>query len=161
MSPDSARRRTGWRGGRGPLAGLAVALVIAGCGGGLASAGHSQPPSGGTATPSAVTVSSDHVNGRTVRVHVGERVNLILSSTYWQLHGSSAPAVLRQNGAATPLPRPSTCPKIPGLGCIPLRTSFLAVAPGTAVITASRTTCGEALHCAADQRHFRVTIVVQ
>lgn len=165
MFPDSARRldgwRTGWRGCRRPLAGLAVALVIAGCGSGLASAGHSQPPSGGTAMPIAVTVSSDHVNGRTVRVHVGERLNLILSSTYWQLHGSSAPAVLRQNGAITLLPRPSSCPKLPGLGCVPVRASFEAMAPGTAVITASRTTCGEALACAADLRHFRVTIVVR
>jgi hypothetical protein len=42
-----------------------------------------------------------------------------------------------------------------------VRTSFLALAPGTAVITASRTTCGEALRCTASQRHFSVTIVVR
>jgi hypothetical protein len=134
---------------------------MAGCGSAMPSAGGPATQPGGTATPSVVTVSSDHANGRTFHVKVGERLNLILSSTYWQLRGNSAPAVLRQEGSATPLPRPSTCPKIPGLGCTPVRTSFLAVAPGTAVITASRTTCGEALGCAPDQRHFRVTIVVR
>ena len=144
-----------------PLAGALFVLTMAGCGSAMPSAGSPATQPGSTAPPSAVTVSSDHANGRTLHVKVGQRLDLILSSTYWQLRGSSAPAVLRQEGSATPLPRPSTCPKIPGLGCIPVRTSFLAVAPGTAVITASRTTCGEALHCAADQRHFRVTIVVR
>ena len=143
------------------LAGTAVALLMAGCASGVPSAGGQHSPSGGPATPTALTVSSDHANGRTFRVTVGERLNLILTSTYWQLRGSSAPAVLRQDGGATPLPRPSSCPKIPGLGCTPVRTSFLALAPGTAVITASRTTCGEALRCAAGQRHLRVTIVVR
>ncbi|HUZ56500.1 MAG TPA: hypothetical protein VMU94_28745 [Streptosporangiaceae bacterium] len=165
MTPESARPRGGMR-REGPaflrpLAGAVVALLMAGCGSGVPSAGSPHPPSGGTTTPGAVTVSSDHANGRTLHVKVGERLNLILSSTYWQVRRSSAPAVLRQDGAATPLPRPSSCPKIPGLGCTPVRTSFLALAPGTAVITASRTTCGEALRCAADQRHFRVTIVVR
>jgi hypothetical protein len=137
------------------LAGAAVALLLAGCGSGMPSGGgrHSH-------SPGSMTVSSDHANGRKLHVTVGERLDLILSSTYWQLRGSSAPAVLRQDGAAKPMPRPSSCPKLPGLGCTPVRTSFLALTPGTAVITASRTTCGEALACAADQRHFRVTIMV-
>jgi hypothetical protein len=160
MSPESVRPRGGVRAGRPAfrclLAGAAVALLVAGCGSGLPSAGgrHSH-------SPGSMTVSSDHANGRTLHVTVGERLNLILSSTYWQLRGSSAPAVLRQDGATSPLPRPSSCPKLPGLGCVPVRASFRAIAPGTAVITASRTTCGEALACAAGQRHFRVTIVVR
>jgi hypothetical protein len=160
MSPESVRPRGGVRAGRPAfprlLAGAAVALLMAGCGSAMPSAGGNHSHS-----PGSLTVSSDHANGRTLHVTVGERLNLILSSTYWQLRGSSAPAVLRQDGAAKPLPRPSTCPKLPGLGCTPVRTSFMALAPGTAVITASRTTCGEALACAADQRHFRVTIVVR
>jgi len=160
MSPESVRPRGGARAGRpafpGLLAGAAVALLLAGCGSGVPAGGgrHSH-------APGSLTVSSGHANGRTLRVTVGERLDLILSSTYWQLRGSSAPAVLRQDGAAKLMRRPSGCPKLPGLGCTPVRTSFLALAPGTAVITASRTTCGEALACAADQRHFRVTIVVR
>ena len=165
MSPESVRPRGGVRAGRPAfprlLAVAAVALLMAGCGSGVPSAGGQHSPSTGAGAPGSLTVSSDHANGRTLHVSVGERLNLILSSTYWQLRGSSAPAVLRQDGAARTLPRPSNCPKLPGLGCTPVRTSFLALAPGTAVITASRTTCGEALACAAGQRHFRVTIVVR
>ena len=165
MSPESVRPRGGVRAGRPAflrlLADAAVALLMAACGSGVVSAGGQHSPSGGTRAPGSVTVSSGHVNGGTLHVTVGEHLNLILSSTYWQLNGSSAPAVLRQDGGAKVLPRPSSCPKLPGLGCTPVRTSFLALAPGTAVITASRTTCGEALACAADQRHFRVTIVVR
>jgi len=164
MSAESVRPQGGSRAGVPAflrlLAGALVVLTMAGCGGVSAAGGPGTQP-GGTASPGALTVSSDHANGRTLHVKVGERLNLILSSAYWQVRGSSAPAVLRQDGAATPLPRPSTCPKLPGLGCVPVRTTFLALAPGTAVISASRTTCGEALRCAASQRHFRVTIVVR
>lgn len=165
MPPDSVRPRGVVRPGGPvllrPLAGAAVALLMAGCASGVPSNGSQQPPPGGTTKPGVVTVSSDHANGRTFRVKVGQRLNLILTSTYWQLHGSSAPAVLRQDGATKLLPRPSSCTKLPGLGCTPVRAPFLALAPGTAVITASRTTCGEALRCAADQSHFRITIVVR
>jgi len=105
-------------------------------------------------------VVSDGSNGKTVHVTVGERVKLILSSTYWRVHGSSSNAVLAQSGRARLLPRPKSCPKIPGLGCVPFETTFTARAKGTAVITASRQTCGEALACQPPQEHFRVTVVV-
>jgi hypothetical protein len=44
----------------------------------------------------------------------------------------------------------------------PLRGMALAaVALLAAVITASRTSCGEALACRPDQRHFRLTVIVR
>jgi hypothetical protein len=93
-------------------------------------------------------------------VRVGERIKLILSSDYWRVRGSSSDAVLTQDGRARYLPRPKSCPTIPGLGCIPFETTFTALAKGTAVITASRQTCGEALKCQPPQEHFRLTVVV-
>jgi hypothetical protein len=121
-----------------------VALLMSGCG------------SGTTAT-----VAHDNANGTTIHLSVGQRLNLVLSSSYWNLNGSSAPTVLRQDGPSSLLSRPSNCPDIPGVGCTPVQTAFTALAPGTAVITADRTTCGEALRCGPGQRRFSVTIVVQ
>ncbi|HUZ37621.1 MAG TPA: hypothetical protein VMV17_14965 [Streptosporangiaceae bacterium] len=123
-------------------ASAAVALLMTGCGSAAA-------PSPGPRPPEAVTTARDNANGTTVRLDVGDRLNLTLSSSYWNLHPRPAPAVLHQDGPTSLLPGPSTCPDIPGLGCTPAQTLFTALAPGTAVITATRTTCGEALRCAA------------
>lgn len=134
-------------------AGATLALLMIGCG---ADAGSPGPPPPGT-----LTIAHDHANGKTIRLAVGDQLELILSSSYWKLRGSSAPAVLRQDGPTKLLPRPSTCPDIPGIGCTPVRTMFTALAPGTVQITASRITCGEALLCRPDQRRFRVTVIVR
>jgi hypothetical protein len=161
----SGRRRGTARGAAFPglAAAVASALLVTACGSAATGAGGGPgssrgPGSGGRA---AITVARDNANGTILHMRVGERLELTLSSTYWQVHGSSAPAVLRQNGRGTVLPRPSTCPAIPGLGCAPIRVLFTAIAPGTAVVSASRTTCGEALRCAPDQRHFSLTVVVR
>lgn len=136
------------------IASAAAALVTAGCG--LAAAGGHGPPPPGT-----VTIARDNANGKTVRLGVGDQLKLTLSSSYWIVHRSPAPAILRQDGPTRLLPRPSTCPDIPGIGCTPVQTSFTALARGTVVIIATRTTCGEALRCAADQQRFTVTVVVR
>jgi hypothetical protein len=128
-----------------PLAAAAV-LVMTGC--------------SAAASAGAVIIVRDNANGKTVHVPAGDRVELILSSTYWMVHGKSAPAVLRQDGPTRLLPRPKSCSRIPGLGCIPVKTSFTALAAGKAVITASRTSCGEARRCVGGQGRFRVTVVV-
>ncbi len=107
-----------------------------------------------------VIVIRDNANGRTVSVPAGDSIELILASSYWKVTGSSAPRVVRQDGSTVLLPRPSTCPAIPGLGCTPVRTSFAALSRGEAVITASRTSCGEALRCAGRATRFTLTILV-
>ncbi len=100
-------------------------------------------------------------NGQAVSARAGDRIELILSSSYWRLTGSSAPGVLRQDGQPVLLPRPSGCPDIPGLGCTPVRADFTALTDGKAVITASRSVCGEALRCQPDQTRFSVIVVVR
>lgn len=138
-----------------------MAALIAGCG---SAAGDTRVSAGAaTDTPSAarVVVVRDDANGKTLDVPPGSTVQLILAGSYWHVAGSSAPAVLRQDGATRVLPRPSTCPNIPGLGCEPVQTQFTALTPGTASIKADRTTCGEARYCPPDHQHFAVTIVVQ
>ena len=130
------------------------AVTAAGCG-----TAPSAPPTDGG--PFIMTVIRDDANGTTVPVAVGGRVELILSSSYWHVAGSSARRVLRQDGPATLMSRPSSCPaNIPGLGCIPIQMKFTALADGKAVITARRTSCGEALRCGPDRTRFTVTVVV-
>jgi hypothetical protein len=138
------------------VAAAAVAAVMAaGCG-----TAPATPPAPPTQGGPLVIVIRDNANGTMVPVAAGDRVELILSSSYWDVAGSSAPRVLRQDGPATPMPRPSSCPNIPGLGCVPIQLKFTALADGKAVIKASRTSCGEALRCRPDQTRFTVTVVV-
>lgn len=108
-----------------------------------------------------VIVVRDHANGKTVSARAGDRIALILSSNYWQVTGSSAPSVLRQDGPPVLLSRPSSCPQIPGLGCTPVRADYTARTDGKAVITARRSACGEALRCKPDQTRFTVIVVVR
>jgi hypothetical protein len=133
-----------------------ITLTAAGCGTASADRG-----------PAVVVVHDDAAHSKaasiskTVTVKVGDSLKLVLASSYWNLAGSSAPQVLRQNGPTVLLPRPSSCPPIPGLGCTPTRTDFTALKAGTTVITASRTTCGEALRCVNRPTRFTLTVVVK
>jgi hypothetical protein len=130
-------------------------MTSAGCG--TAASVASGPVAGG---PTVIVVRDD-ANGKTVSARAGDRIELILSSSYWKVTGSSAPRVLRQDGPAALLPRPSSCPGISGLGCVPVRADFTALTGGMAVITASRSACGEALRCMPDQTRFTVIVTVR
>jgi hypothetical protein len=129
------------------------AMTSAGCG---AAASHG-PVAGGP----RVIVVRDNAKGKAVSARAGDRIELILSSSYWHVTGVSAPHVLRQDGPPVLLSRPRSCPDIPGLGCIPVRADFTALADGKAVISASRSTCGEALRCQPDQTRFTVVVAVR
>ena len=138
------------------VAAFAVSIMTsAGCG--TAASRASGPVAGGP----TVIVVRDNANGKAVSARAGDRIELILSSSYWHVTGNSAPRVLRQDGPPTLLPRPSSCPGIPGLGCVPVRADFTALTDGKAVITASRSACGEALRCKPDQTRFTVIVVVR
>ena len=144
-----------------------AAIMLAACGvvpfvGGCGTA--SAPTSGGvhTAPVSSPLIVRDGSNGHTVSVTVGEHLEVILASSYWTVRGSSQPNVLQQDGPTKLMPRPANCAaNIPGLGCVPVRTDFSALAPGTTVITASRVSCGEAMRCMPNQQHYSLTVVVR
>ena len=135
------------------VAAFAVSIMTsAGCG-----TAASRGPGGG----SRVIVVRDDANGKAVSARAGDRIELILSSSYWRVTGSSAPGVLRQDGPPMLLSRPSSCPDLPGLGCVPVRADYTALTDGKAVITASRSACGEALRCKPGQTRFSVIVVVR
>jgi hypothetical protein len=130
-------------------------MTSAGCG---TAASRANGPAAGR--PTVIVVRND-ANGKAVSARAGDRIELILSSSYWHVTGSSAPRVLRQDRPPVLLSRPSHCPDIPGLGCTPVRADFTALTAGKAVITASRSACGEALRCKPDQTRFTVNVVVR
>ena len=135
---------------------IAVSTITsAGCG---RAPSRPRGPVGGDPT---VVVVRDSANGKAVTANAGDRIELILSSSYWHVTGISAPRVLRQDGQQVLLSRPRGCPDIPGLGCVPVRADFTALAAGTAVITARRSSCGEALRCPPGRTRFTVTVVVR
>jgi hypothetical protein len=73
--------------------------------------------------------------------------------------GGPGGVIGEQDGPATLMPRPSSCPEnIPGLGCAPIQMKFT---DARADIKASRTSCGEALRCGPDRTRFTVTVVVR
>ncbi len=141
---------------------MGLGLMLAAC-----SAGGSAPPS--TPLPSPVEATpvasgsdlqiDETNNGGSVAVAVGSEVTLKLGSTYWQVQGSSDPAVLALvPGPTTPGAAPMAC--VPGAGCGTVTAVFRALAPGSATITASRTTCGEALLCTGAAGTYKVTVDV-
>src|SRR5665213_1223622 len=89
-------------------------------------------------------ILTDKDKGTTASVHVGDRVTVVLGSTYWTF-GTGTGSVLRSDGPTDVAPQTSGC--VPGQGCGTATASFTAVAAGTTTIVATRTSCGEAARC--------------
>jgi hypothetical protein len=105
--------------------------------------------------------AGDDQNGRTISLQAGQTLLVTLSSTYWSFQGSSNPQVLAPVGTATASPVPkSTCPG-PGSVCGTVAQVFHALAPGTAQVTATRVSCGEALRCTGDSGLYQLTVQVR
>jgi hypothetical protein len=119
------------------------------------------PTTAAAGTPAVGDVTIDETaKGSTVTVHVGAVVTVVLHSTYWHLDAPGPIEVLRANGDAV------VAPVLPGQGCVPgqgcgtVTQSSTARAPGRSTLSASRTSCGEALACTPDASAWSVTIVV-
>jgi hypothetical protein len=117
------------------------------------------PPGAACVPPPGQSVQVDEsADGSDVTLAKGDRLQVTLHSTYWQFNPSSDSAVLAADGA--PRPGPGTnCPTFPGSGCGTVTQMYTAGKAGTATVTATRTTCGEALACSPPQ-HYAVTVHV-
>lgn len=115
---------------------------------------------GATPRPHAVVVgANDGSNGHTVAMQRGQRLRVVLSSTYWQLQQSSNTVVLGLVGRPTISPQVTEC--VPGRGCGTATATYLASADGKATVTATRTSCGEALRCIGASGQFTLHVVVR
>lgn len=136
---------------------LLMSLALAACGGATPSPPVT-PGADQSASPAVRSITvKDADNGRTVTIAKGGRITVVLESLYWNFDGSSNPNVLRAAGQPVKA-AVGGCP--PGVGCGSVTLSLDALSAGRADVTASRTSCGEAMLCAPDQRAFRITVVV-
>jgi len=109
---------------------------------------------------SGVRTLDDSANGTTVTISPGERFQVTLASTYWTFDPPSNATVLVPQGGQQTSPG-SSCPPYPGSGCGTATQVYTAEARGTAVVSAHRTSCGEALRCTGSQGSFTLTVVVR
>ena len=145
---------------------VAVALLVTSCAGattGGPATTTTMPvpttsPVPTTAPGGAGLVLTDADNGRAVTASVGTHVTVVLASTYWIIDTTSGGPALRSDGPPVTDPRLAHC--VPGQGCGTVTAPFTAVTSGTAVLSASRTVCGEALACSPAQRSYRVSVTV-
>jgi hypothetical protein len=114
--------------------------------------------SAAVAAATATRSLNESANHRAVKVKRGTMLLVTLHSTYWSFQALSGSA-LRAKGKPVTVPAPmGTC--VPGGGCGTVTARFVAHADGSATISASRTSCGEALLCQPSQRTFTVKVKV-
>jgi hypothetical protein len=93
-------------------------------------------------------------------LQAGEILTVVLSSTWWSFQGSSNAQVLAPVGAAVASPGPFNQQTCPYGGCGTVKAVFRAVGPGTAQVSASRVSCGEAMRCIGTAGLYQLTVVV-
>jgi hypothetical protein len=110
-------------------------------------------------TPIGAVQLSEPSAGRTFQIHRGDRVVLTLHNTYWRIAPPDG-RILTQTGTQKVTPaRAGTCR--PGLGCGTVQAIFIASATGSTELTASRTTCGEAMACPPGQGSYVTHLIVR
>ena len=141
---------------------IAAAILLAGCGLGPTTALSPSANPAVAVTPHAsghrTLVLGDADNGRSVPLRAGDHLQVVLSSTYWRVDGSSDTTVLRPTAQPSVSPQVRGC--VPGAGCGTVTALFDAVGPGRASVSAERTGCGEAMSCTGRQGSYSVTVVV-
>ncbi|MGW5481984.1 hypothetical protein [Streptomyces sp. NPDC004008] len=130
---------------------LALAATSA-CG-----ADAAQPVAPTTQAPAHLRLD-EHANRTTVSATVGTSVVITLHSTYWSDLTSRTPDVLAAADTSRVTPA-HTC--APGAGCGTVELTLRAVRPGSADITAHRTSCGEARRCIGDEGRYSVTVKIR
>ena len=143
-----------------------VIICLAGCassgsartGSGAPAGGASgsvRPSSSAPGAPSHIA-AGDADKGATLSVAVGGTVTVTLTSTYWRF--APVAGALRQVAVQ---PHFAHGHRPPGTGAGTLVATYRAVAAGTATVTASRTSCGEAMRCTPAAGTYRVTVIVR
>jgi hypothetical protein len=98
-------------------------------------------------------------DGRAVTVAVGSQLTVSLASTYWRIAPPVPGGLLRGSPVTV---HPATGGRtVPGSGQGTVVETFRALAPGTATVTATRQSCGEAMRCADGLGDYRLTVVVR
>jgi hypothetical protein len=111
--------------------------------------------------PAARTVQADEQsNGQTVTLSPGDHLQVVLHSTYWQFNAPSDPGVVSADSEPAYQGGGPKCGGPPGSGCGTVTAHYTAGHDGSAVVSAGRTSCGEALRCSPDQSRWALTVKV-
>jgi len=128
-------------------AALALLFVVLGCG-----------TSSAATKPLPALRATLKQDGGKLTLHRGQELRVVLQSTYWEFKAVSAPSVLHLVGKPVVRPK-SGC--VPGAGCGTVTVTYVAKALGSAVVSASRTSCGEAMGCTGDAGSYTLTVSVR
>jgi hypothetical protein len=104
-----------------------------------------------------VITVTDKSSGTTMSLHVGDRLRVVLGSTYWRFSGLPANPAVEAAGSTSIRPD-RDC--VPGGGCGTVAHQYSAIGTGRATLTATRTSCGEALACSPEQSKFTLIVSV-
>lgn len=111
--------------------------------------------------PPARTVQVDESNnGQALSLRPGDHLTVVLHSTYWKFNPPSDPTVISADGPPAYAGGGPKCGGPPGSGCGTVTARYTAVRTGSAVVSAGRTTCGEALRCSPAQSRWSVKVTV-
>lgn len=100
----------------------------------------------------------DQRDGGSVALRVGQRLRVVLHSTYWEFKAPTESGVVHLVRAPVFAPK-SGC--VPGQGCGTVTALYVARAAGTTSVRAERTSCGEAMGCTAAAGSYTVTVIVR
>ena len=132
-----------------------MAFVLMLIGAGCVSPANPQATNTAPAPHASLVTLSETDNGNTVTVKTGDRIQVVLHSTYWEFATSSSDVL---KPVSDPIYAPDLAGHIPGSGAGTVFVEYTVQKSGTTIISASRTSCGEALRCTGDQGNFSVTI---
>jgi len=111
-------------------------------------------------TPGPKTVAvGDDSTGSTVSLRPRDHLQVLLHSTYWTFHRPSDKAVISADGKPV-YGKGQNCPAYPGSGCGTVTVHYTARGRGAAVVSADRTSCGEAVRCTPAALHWAVKVTV-
>ena len=129
---------------------LALVFIVLGCAsGGTGSAATSPLP---------IAHATERQDGGRITLQRGQRLRVVLHSTYWEFKAVSAPAVLHLMSEPQVNPK-SGC--VPGQGCGTVTATYVAKTLGSAVVAAERTSCGEAMGCVGPAGGYTLTVTVR
>jgi hypothetical protein len=138
-----------------------IATTAPGVSGATSVAATTEAPSKPTIAANGDVTVGESINQQTVTVPLGAVVTVVLHSTYWQIGAPLDTKTLRPEGEPVVdavLPGQGGC--VAGQGCGTVTQRFTTVAKGSSTLSASRTSCGEALACTAQNGNWSMTIIV-
>src|SRR5258706_10403407 len=101
---------------------------------------------------------SDRDNGTTITLKQGTRLKVILHSTYWKFNPIANGEIVKE--LTEPTYAPDTSERIPGMGTGTVTVEYQVIGGGQTTVSASRTSCGEAMGCVGNQGSFLLHVVV-